>query len=382
VTDGDGRPDPVRRVCLFARSWHGGLGDLVPVNLFLQVLRQAYPGAEITHMVGEETASRHPEFFARHSCADRIVRCPNQCDDDSIREFLTRVRAAGYDVAVFDPFSQRLVARYMAECGVRIRIGFASGGPDEKYLTSAISIRPGRDPEDFLGLVQALAGAVGVAAPSPEAAVPWFRFAAQPLPVLPSPVVAMHPGGAPHWNRRWPLARFGELGRRLAAGKGEVGGASLVLLGSAEEAGDLAGLAGLAGAGAVVQVCAGEPLDTVASWLASAEVLVSNESALAHIAAALGTPAVVLCGPADEEFTWERLYRRQRTVQRNAICQPYREGPPVGDKVPCAHSCHYPYVSAAGPYPRCMTEIDVAEVDALVREMLPRRTERGASARG
>jgi ADP-heptose:LPS heptosyltransferase len=381
VPDGDRRPDPVRRVCLFARSWHGGLGDLVPVNLFLQVLRQAYPEAEITHVVGEETAARHPEFFARHSCADRIVRCPNQCDDDSVREFSAGVRADGYDVAVFDPLSQALVARYLAECGVPTRIGFASGAPGEQYLTAAIPVRPALEVEDFLGLVRALAGAVGVSAP--EAAVPWFPFAPRPVPVLPPPVVAMHPGGAPHWNRRWPLARFGELGRRLAAGKGEgeVGGASLVLLGPAEEAGDLAELAGLAGDGAVVEVCAGESLDTVASWLAAADVLVGNDSALAHVAAALGTPAVVLYGPSGDQHMWERLYPRQRSVQRNATCRPYREGAPAGGKVPCAHSCHYPYVSAAGPYPRCLTGIDAAEVHTVVREVLSRRAERSAGAR-
>jgi ADP-heptose:LPS heptosyltransferase len=386
VPDADTRLDPVRRVCVFARSWHQGLGDLVPVNLFLQVLRQAYPRAEITHVVGEEAAARQAEFFARHSCADRIVRCPNYWDHELAHweEFFAGVRSAAYDCCILDPLSQPLVAKQMAGCGASVRIGFASGAADEQYLTSAIPVRPAHGCPDLLDFVQALAGAVGVAAPAPEAAVPWFPFVAQPVPVLPPPVVAVHPGGARYWNRRWPLARFGELGRRLAAGKGEgEGGASLVLLGPAEEAGDLAELAALVGgqAGAVVEVCAGESLDTVASWLAAADVLVGNDSALAHVAAALGTPAVVLYGPSGDEFMWERLYPRHRAIHGHATCEPMRDEPPAGGRVPCAHSCAYEYVCAAGPYPRCLTGIDAAEVHAVVREVLSHRAERSAGAR-
>jgi ADP-heptose:LPS heptosyltransferase len=360
----------VRRVCLFARSWYRGLGDLVPVNLFLQVLRQAYPRAEITHVVGEETAARHPDFFARHSCADRIVRCPNHWDDDAAHweEFFARVRSAAYDCAIFDPLTQPLMARGMAGCGVGIRIGFASGAPDEQYLTSAISARPARGCPDLLDFVQALAGAVGVAAPAPEAAAPWFPFAARPLPVLASPVVALHPGGARDWNRRWPLARFGELGRRLVA---EQGG-SLVVLGPVEEAGELAELAELAGAGAMV--CAGEPLDTVASWLAAADVLVGNDSALAHIAAAVRTPSVVLYGPGMTEFMWTRVYLRHDGINRHYECQTVRNLP-RGHGVttmPCRHSCHYPYESADGPYPRCLTDIPVDAVYQAVLRQLAR----------
>jgi ADP-heptose:LPS heptosyltransferase len=384
VPEGDTGPDPVRRVCVFARTWHQGLGDLVPVNVFLQVLRQAYPRAEITHVVGEAAAARQAEFFARHSCADRIVPCPNYWDHERGHwaEFFAGVRSAAYDCCILDPLSQPLVAKEMAGCGVGVRIGFASGAADEQYLTSAIPVRPPGGCPDLLDFARALAGAVGVPAPAPEAAVPWFPFAAQPVPVLPPPVVAMHPGGEAYWNRRWPLARFGELGRRLAAGKGEVGGASLVLLGSAEEAGDLAGLAGLAGAGAVTQVCAGEPLDTVASWLAAADVLVGNDSALAHVAAALGTPTVVLYGPSGDGSLWKRLYPRLRGVHGHGACEPVHTGPLVEGRAPCAHSCPRPYVSAAGPYPYCMTRIELAEVHKVVQEILAGQAQWSAGARG
>jgi ADP-heptose:LPS heptosyltransferase len=195
------------------------------------------------------------------------------------------------------------------------------------------------------------------------------------LPALPPPVVAVHPGGARYWNRRWPLARFGELCARLAAE-----GASLVLLGSADEAGDLAELAGTA-ARVAVWVCAGESLDTVASWLAAADVLVGNDSALAHIAAALHTPAVVLYGPSGDGFMWRRLYPRHREIHGHATCDPIHSGPLPDGRAPCAHSCHLQYVSAAGPYPRCLTGIELEEVHAVVQEVLAHRVDRSARAR-
>jgi len=376
VPAADAQPGSVRRVCLFARSWHGGLGDFIPVNVFLQVLRQAYPQAEITHVVGEQTAVYQAEFFARHSLADRIVQCPNQWDDDLAHwaEFFARVRSAGYDCAIIDPSSQVLVAKGMAECGVGVRIGFASGAPDEQYLTSAMSLpRAQSCMPDYLDFAQALAAAVGVAVPAGEAVVPWFRFAPQPVPVLPSPVVAVHPGGATDWNRRWPLARYGELCARLAAE-----GASLVLAGPADEAGELAELA----AGAVTVVCAGESLDTVASWLAAADVLVGNDSALGHIAAALRTPTVVLYGPGMTEFMWTRVYLRHDGINRHYECQTIRNLPrgPGVTTMPCRYSCHYPYVSAAGPYPRCLTDIPVDTVYQAVLRQLARGRRAPAAA--
>jgi ADP-heptose:LPS heptosyltransferase len=130
-----------------------------------------------------------------------------------------------------------------------------------------------------------------------------------------------------------------------------------------------------------VRVCAGESLDTVASWLAAADVLVGSDSSLLHIAAAVRTPAVVLCGPGSSEFLWERLYVRHRRIHSHATCLPYRDGPPADDRAPCAHSCYYRYVSAAGPYPRCMTDIETAEVHAAVQEVLARRAEGSANDR-
>jgi glycosyl transferase family 9 (putative heptosyltransferase) len=118
----------------------------------------------------------------------------------------------------------------------------------------------------------------------------------------------------------------------------------------------------------------------VASWLAAADVLVGNDSALAHVAAALGTPTVVLYGPSGDESLWKRLYPRLRGVHGHGACEPIHTGPPADGRAPCAHSCHRSYVSAAGPYPYCLTRIELPEVHDVVREMLVGAAERSAGA--
>jgi ADP-heptose:LPS heptosyltransferase len=371
LTDDGGPLTGQRRVCVFARLWEPGLGDLIQREISLSLLKQACPEAELTLFVGPAAASRFAEFFGRHSCADRVLTCPEYRDEDPGRwhQFGAAVTAGEYGCCLIDPDSRGLGAEQAAQYGIGIRIGFVSGHDDPSRLTRAIRLpTPIFGLPDLLDFAQALAGALGVAAPAGEAALPWFRYTSAPLPVLPAPVVAVHPGGARHWNRRWPLARFGELCQRLAAD-----GASLVLLGPADEAAELAELAGMV-SGAVLRVAAGEPLDVVASWLAAADVLVGNDSALGHIAAALRTPTVVLYGPGMTEFMWTRLYLRHDGINRHYECQTVRNlerGPGV-TTMPCRYSCHYPYVSTAGPYPRCLTDIPVRTVYQAVLRQLAR----------
>jgi heptosyltransferase-2/glycosyl transferase protein BlmE len=186
---------------------------------------------------------------------------------------------------------------------------------------------------------------------------------------MPGPVVAVHPGGARRWNRRWPLARYGELCQALARSRR----VSLVLVGSAEERPELCALRdGVTAAvpAAAVTVSAGESLNRLARLLDQADVLVGNDSAPAHIAAALGTPTVVLYGPTGTEFLWRRVYLRHHGVNHHYLCQPYKEPPHAMDTMPCRFSCPFMYAAPDGPYPRCMTDINEDEVHSAVLRQL------------
>ncbi len=100
-------------------------------------------------------------------------------------------------------------------------------------------------------------------------------------------VVAIHPF-ATQPGKAWPLERFAELAHRL-----EASGAQVVIIGSAADDFSLFHQ---------FQALRGAPLPAVASLVASASLFAGNDSGPAHMAAAFGSPSVVLFGTSDPEI--------------------------------------------------------------------------------
>jgi heptosyltransferase-2 len=103
-------------------------------------------------------------------------------------------------------------------------------------------------------------------------------------------VVALAPGAVGK-GKAWPVGYYAMLARRLA----DDGCAIWVLGGPNEQS--LAAEIASAGGNAVHDLTAGDLGDAVVA-LAIADVAVTNDSGLMHIAAALGTPTVAIFGPS------------------------------------------------------------------------------------
>ena len=104
--------------------------------------------------------------------------------------------------------------------------------------------------------------------------------------------------GAEYWPaKRWPAPYFAELARKLAAE-----GHAVWLIGSANDAAVGAEIERLA-PGAAVNLCGGTALDEAIDLLAAARLVVTNDTGLMHIAAALGTPLLALYGSSTPVFT-------------------------------------------------------------------------------
>jgi heptosyltransferase-2 len=103
------------------------------------------------------------------------------------------------------------------------------------------------------------------------------------------PVVALCPGSAKA-EKRWPIEHFAALAQTLTSG-----GTDVWIIGGPDER------------AAAARICAdpsardltGGDLHDAMCALASAKVVVANDSGLLHVAAALGTPTVALFGPTD-----------------------------------------------------------------------------------
>jgi heptosyltransferase-2 len=138
------------------------------------------------------------------------------------------------------------------------------------------------------------------------------------------PVVAFSPGAEYGPSKRWPARYFAELAVALAAR-----GRAIWLFGSGKDREIGEEIVRLA-PGAAVNLCGKTDLSSAIDLLSLAEVVVSNDSGLMHVAAAVGRPVVALYGSSSPEHT-PPLSRTYRIVRTGIDCSPcYARECPLG----------------------------------------------------
>jgi heptosyltransferase-2 len=151
------------------------------------------------------------------------------------------------------------------------------------------------------------------------------------------PFAAAHVASFAHAAKRWDLARFAAVFDALAARRG----LATVLLGSAGEKAVNAEAASLTKNARVYDMSGRTSLPEALGVLAEARLFVGNDSGLAHLASAAGTPAVVVFGSTDPDATrpWDGPRSDGKKVRlalarRRTLCAPCRF-----DVCPIDHAC-------------------------------------------
>ena len=159
------------------------------------------------------------------------------------------------------------------------------------------------------------------------------------------PAVALAPGAVGP-SKRWPAAAYGDVARHLAAQ-----GIAVWVLGGPDEKPLATQI--VADAGPLARDLTGNDLRGAILALAAADVAVSNDSGLLHVAAALGTPAVGIFGPTSP-WHWAPLNPIAAAVQApvQLDCQP----------------CHKP--TCRMQHHRCMRDISAEQVLDITRRAL------------
>jgi heptosyltransferase-2 len=129
------------------------------------------------------------------------------------------------------------------------------------------------------------------------------------------PVAAFAPGAEYGPAKRWPARHFAQLARDLHA-RGE----SVWLFGSGKDAAVTAEINRLAG-GSCVDLAGRTSLDEAIDLLSLAARVVSNDSGLMHVAAALDRPLAAIFGSSSPEFT-PPLSARARVISLRLACSP------------------------------------------------------------
>jgi len=155
--------------------------------------------------------------------------------------------------------------------------------------------------------------------------------------------VALAPGAVGP-GKRWPTENYADLARALVAD-----GHAVWVLGGPQEKPLAAQIAGHAGA----RDLTGTDLRDAVLALKAADLAVSNDSGLMHVAAAIGTPTVAIFGP-----TSPRLWAPLNPLA--AAVEPLDESPcPVCGKLDCPDVRH-----------RRTSDIPVNRVLEIVRRYL------------
>jgi heptosyltransferase-2 len=239
------------------------------------------------------------------------------------------VRSLHGDVAVLLPnsFEAAVAGQYW---GARRLVGFAAGGRSW-LLTDAIPVPSPRphQVDEYLLLVEHLGATVGervprLIAPDRESAerrrVRALIDDSASTPHHPDrPRIGIHVGAAGGPSKVWPLERVVEFCRAI-----EDRGAVAVLLGSPAEQAAAEAVTRRVPALSLVGRDGPELLPAV---LTEISVLVSGDTGVGHLAAALGTPVVTLFGPTDPLLTAPRGLGR--VVRKPVPCAPcfYRACP-------------------------------------------------------
>lgn len=288
------------------------LGDMLCAVPALRALRIALPQARIT-LVGLAWARSYARRYAHY--IDDFIAFPGYpglpeqaADAKALAHFLHDMRERQFDLAIQMHGDGRLTNSLVGQFGARRSAGFCSSDVvGAEVLGNYLPYPEGiTEVQRLLRLMEFLgAPSSGEHLEFPLAAEDDAELARHGLARrLPAGAYAcLHPG-ARAVERRWPVRCFAALGDALR----EEFGLDIVITGSEHESALAAELAG-AMRGPSVDAAAAISYGALAALMRGARILVTNDTGVSHLAAALRLPSVVVFRASDME-RWAPLDRR------------------------------------------------------------------------
>ena len=342
----------IERIVVRGTNW---VGDSVMTVPALRALRRVLPKAKITLVVRPSAAG----IFADIDFVDQLLIYDRR-SALSIIPHVREWRKRQFDLAVlFQNAFEAALIPFLA--GVPIRLGYATESR-QPLLTHPLALPDWRSSRHevfyYLYLITALeqllfgASTICETTPDPSLQISAARKAGAEELLRAygvhtgEPVVALCPGSINSRAKRWPAEAYAALGDRLIDSRRQV-----LLIGSADEADVTHEVTNRMRRKPTV-LTGKTSLDQVTAVLSLVDLVVTNDTGPAHIAAALGRPTLVIFGPTNPLTT--RPFAPEAEILRH---------PP--DCAPCMlRDCPIDH--------RCMTAITVDEVFEHSQALLKR----------
>ncbi len=283
-----------------------GIGDLLLITPAIRAIRQLHPGAHLAILVGEWSRAA----VEGNPYLDEILSYPDSWIQNKqpfgYLKLVSRLRSKHFDAA-FIFHAHTLIHLIAVLAGIPKRYGFRDFALGKKgnLLQSRAEWQPNTDryiADNYLDIPR-LAGFQG-----DDVSLDFFLGEAEQKEadrvlaehqLVPDGFLVIAPGGGvnPRQNvfeKRWPAARFSELCALLHK-KLQL---PIVLLGSSEET-DIGREIASQSDGKICDLIGKIPFRTSAGIIRRANMLVSNDSSVMHVAVAFGIPSLAIFGPSN-----------------------------------------------------------------------------------
>ena len=309
------------------------LGDWLCATPALRALRAAAPYARIA-LCGLPWTR---ELAGRLSHVDEFIEFPGhpelperRPEPGALARFVVDVRGRGFDLALQMHGSGSVVNPLVASLGAQATAGFATPGTAAGLDRAVPWPECGTEIERCLALTDALGApraGLRLELPIREPDRHEARWLLESAGVR-GRYAIVHPGSQLP-SRRWAHERFAAVADALAAE-----GLDVVVTGSAAEA-PLAEAVRRGCRAPVADLTGRTPaLGSLAALVESAALVVGNDTGVSHVAAAFGTPSVIVASGSDVR-RWAPLDRRlHRVLWHDTPCRPCGHA-----ACPTAHEC-------------------------------------------
>ncbi|MCE5277071.1 MAG: lipopolysaccharide heptosyltransferase II [Planctomycetaceae bacterium] len=326
------------RIVVFLPNW---VGDVVMASPVLVALRQRYPAAHIAHF-GRAAALAAADGAV---WSDETIEASRAGGLLGVLRSARRLRRGRFDMALLLPNSFRcaLAARLGR---IRTRIGYARDG--RGWLLSH-AMEPFRDADgrfvplptiEYYIRLAALAGvtsaprtmSLGVREPDDHAAA---ELLAQSGADAARPLVLINPGASFGPSKMWELGRFAAVADALIEQRG-----AQIIINAAPAERAIAAQVALAMRHEPLLSFAGRDnsLGLLKALAKRCGLVITGDTGVRHIAAAMGTAVVTLFGSTDP--VWAQIdYPRERILRVEVPCSPCQRKMCDQPPGPIYHQC-------------------------------------------